>query len=371
MILAAASPLLASCILEAGSMEEAACIILPDFTGQEVEEFLGLLYLADRQGQTPGPGPLFACLVEGAAALWSVAAGHAKVEAASVKAERKADKTAAEIKMEDIDLKLKKKSEEAANDRLSRIHAPASAHVAVVPMETTVVVSAQRKPESGQFKCAVCGKVFKLRRILTMHEAVHSEPRLACPEPGCSRRFRKRFNLKAHVDVVHRGAKHYPCELCGKLFYNVSKLKEHAATHTADKFICQHCPSIFAAAKSLRSHIRAQHSTDGRVPRCATCGKLFSTELNLKSHISRVHLKEKRCACPTCGKLFFENQQLSEQLWLISHFGNRAKLYYKMTEQICNRDLNFKFYGSIIQLQFEYRYLLVLHKIAHLQGHYL
>ena len=34
--------------MEAGHIEDVSCIILPDFTGQEVEDFLGILYLAER-----------------------------------------------------------------------------------------------------------------------------------------------------------------------------------------------------------------------------------------------------------------------------------------------------------------------------------
>jgi uncharacterized Zn-finger protein len=44
--------------------------------------------------------------------------------------------------------------------------------------------------------------------------------------------------------------------------------------------------SIFAAAKSLRAHIRAHHSSEEMVPRCVLCDKIFSTVMNLKSHVS-------------------------------------------------------------------------------------
>ena len=95
--------------MEAGHIEEVSCIILPDFTGQEVEDFLGILYLAERGEGVASVGPLFTCLVEGAD-LFHPLPDH-KLES-GVKAERKAEKTAAEIKMEDVDIKMKKKIEE-------------------------------------------------------------------------------------------------------------------------------------------------------------------------------------------------------------------------------------------------------------------
>jgi hypothetical protein len=287
-----------------------------------VEEFLRILYLAEREG-APSLGPLFTCLVEGASSYLAASAPH-KHES-NVKAEKKTDKTSAEIKMEEADMKIKKKLECAGQNGVTDAGGDGGTGTELLgdpsdEITTRPLVSA-RKSEVGAFKCSTCDKVFRVRRVLNMHEQIHREPRLACPEPGCTRRFRKRFNLKAHVDVVHRNAKHFPCELCGKQFYNESKLKAHAVCHSADKFICQHCPSIFAAAKSLRSHIRSHHSTEEMVPRCVTCGKVFSTEMNLRSHVSRVHLKEKRCECPTCGKLFFENRQLGNSILLMYSTG--------------------------------------------------
>ena len=305
--------------MEAGHIEDVSCIILPDFTGQEVEDFLGILYLAERGEGVASVGPLFTCLVEGAD-LFHPLPDH-KLES-GVKGERKAEKTAAEIKMEDVDIKMKKKIEEL----VSTVEVCADGKTETE--RDSDCGATKRKEDGGPFRCSTCGKVFRVRRVLAMHEQVHSEPRLACPEPGCTRRFRKRFNLKAHVEVVHRGAKHFPCKLCGKQYYNESKLKAHTVCHAGDKFICQHCPSIFAAAKSLRAHIRAQHSADELVPRCTTCGKIFSTEMNLKSHISRVHLKEKRCACPTCGKLFFENRQLGRNIFFTLFFSLKKHRNY-------------------------------------------
>ncbi len=242
VILAAASPLLASCILEAGHVEDLSCIILPDFTGQEVEDFLGILYLEKRAAVLES---LFNCLVEGGACA---PLHHNHQLESSVKSERKVDKATAEIKTEDVEVKMKKKVEEDLSVGNELTGKELGAKIAGLPWCDPEEVASSRtappraKPEPGQYRCATCLKVFRLRRLLRMHEQVHSEPRLACPEAGCNRRFRKRFNLTAHLDVVHRGWKNFPCELCGKRYYNESKLKAHASTHTADKFICQHCP---------------------------------------------------------------------------------------------------------------------------------
>ena len=68
-------------------------------------------------------------------------------------------------------------------------------------------LSTRAVKSKGPFTCTVCGKEFKLRRILKEHENLHSEPRFECSEElkgtVCGKRFHTRSNLRAHVDVVH------------------------------------------------------------------------------------------------------------------------------------------------------------------------
>jgi DNA-directed RNA polymerase subunit RPC12/RpoP len=181
-------------------MEDMSCIILPDFTGQEVEEFLGILYLAHREGAA-SLGPLFTCLIEGASYLSATSTAH-KVDSI-VKAEKKADKISAEIKMEEAaDMKIKKKIENigTVQNSISEAEVESGAQLLSEPLDAVQsrpVVAAWTSEDGGAFKCSTCGKGFRVRRVLSMHEQIHREPRLACPEPFCTRRFRKRFNLKA------------------------------------------------------------------------------------------------------------------------------------------------------------------------------
>lgn len=50
--------------------------------------------------------------------------------------------------------------------------------------------------------CTVCGKSFAIRYYLTRHMMSHEEKRFQCPY--CSVRVSYKWNLKAHVNKIHR-----------------------------------------------------------------------------------------------------------------------------------------------------------------------
>ncbi|KAJ8901974.1 hypothetical protein NDN08_004175 [Rhodosorus marinus] len=54
-----------------------------------------------------------------------------------------------------------------------------------------------------------------------------------CPQKGCDRAFRKRWNLSVHMRI-HTGATPFACPGCKKQFRWRSSLKSHALSHSHD-----------------------------------------------------------------------------------------------------------------------------------------
>lgn len=75
------------------------------------------------------------------------------------------------------------------------------------------------------FVCGQCGKAFKAKASLQMHEDVHNDHR---PHECtiCQKRFRKTEHLKLHVRT-HTGEKPHICEVCGRGFTQKGDMKKH------------------------------------------------------------------------------------------------------------------------------------------------
>ena len=75
------------------------------------------------------------------------------------------------------------------------------------------------------FSCGKCGKAFKTKASLQMHEDVHNDLR---PHECdlCQKRFRKAEHLKLHIRT-HTGEKPHVCEICGRGFAQKGDMKKH------------------------------------------------------------------------------------------------------------------------------------------------
>ncbi|XP_033742719.1 LOW QUALITY PROTEIN: uncharacterized protein LOC117329099 [Pecten maximus] len=130
---------------------------------------------------------------------------------------------------------------------------------------------------NGSCRCKVCGKEFKLQRLLNRH-------------------------LKCHSDV-----KRYLCTFCGKGFNDTFDLKRHTRIHTGVKpYKCIHCDKSFTQRCSLESHCRKVHNTEyeyqykqrrNKMYVCEECG--FSTD---EAETYYHHLRQNHPNCPVLAK---------------------------------------------------------------------
>ena len=106
-------------------------------------------------------------------------------------------------------------------------------------------VSCSKKPLITQMKeavakkktCSHCSKVFRRRYDLQAHvKSVHSTPMKskcehACTFPTCDKRYATKDRLREHVKRVHLGAhKAHICKFCNKGFERKGRMEKHMAS---------------------------------------------------------------------------------------------------------------------------------------------
>ncbi|KAK2531634.1 transcription factor Ovo-like 2 [Columba livia] len=117
--------------------------------------------------------------------------------------------------------------------------------------------------------CELCGKGFRLQRMLNRHIKCHSQ-------------------VKRHL-----------CTFCGKGFNDTFDLKRHVRTHTGIRpYKCEICNKAFTQRCSLESHLKKIHGVQqqyaykqrrDKLYVCEDCGYTGPTQEDLYLHVSNVH----------------------------------------------------------------------------------
>lgn len=139
--------------------------------------------------------------------------------------------------------------------------------------------------------------------------------------------FRGR-NLKEKENSRQNNSKEWKCSVCGLIFRKSLLLNLHSLVHGSDKIktkiqstVCPQCGLQFQKQKELINHIsqhgrlslqKAKILTSLSTYKCSMCYKRFATKVRLQQHCL-VHGAEdqKPLPCNICFKRFMNNSALS------------------------------------------------------------
>ncbi|XP_062426823.1 uncharacterized protein LOC134137623 [Rhea pennata] len=188
-------------------------------------------------------------------------------------------------------------------------------------------------PSERSHTCGACGKGFRLKKILTMHQQSHGT--LCCGEDAEhdeSFLHQQHFKLQQQMHVEDRtlaaveSLKHnnsaktharipamdkvYSSPKCMKSINTNSSYRPSQKSQLREKpYKCNKCQESFSQKKTLVIHQRVHSGRSGGVLGCSYCGKTFSHPSNLIRH-QRIHTGERPYQCSECSKSFTQKQHL-------------------------------------------------------------
>lgn len=167
-----------------------------------------------------------------------------------------------------------------------------------------------------QFLCIVCNKSFPYSRYLSVHQVRYHHVKICRPCELCEMTFpnNKSYirHFKTHIKDRPSLEKNHLCDICGKGYARLHKLKSHYRTHTGSKpFSCSYCGKSFTTREYLVLHERI-HS--GVKPyKCEYCGKRFNQDASHRIHV-RTHTGERPYVCQFCKGGFVSRAALNSHL---------------------------------------------------------
>uniref|UniRef100_K3WUX0 C2H2-type domain-containing protein n=1 Tax=Globisporangium ultimum (strain ATCC 200006 / CBS 805.95 / DAOM BR144) TaxID=431595 RepID=K3WUX0_GLOUD len=133
---------------------------------------------------------------------------------------------------------------------------------------------------------------------MTMNDILSEDTSIQhhCPEPGCTRRFNRKYTLAEHMKT-HTGERPHICPLrsCAKSFSTSGNLSRHKRLHGyIEPLPCpvQGCICTFPSNNKLQKHMKFHYGSDVKVCPATGCGKTFSTTGNLNRHVKAMHSEQ-------------------------------------------------------------------------------
>ncbi|XP_058443720.1 uncharacterized protein LOC131425672 [Malaya genurostris] len=118
------------------------------------------------------------------------------------------------------------------------------------------------------------------------HEVmVHGEDgfKFTCSE--CGAKFKQKCRHDFHYALKHKSDE-VPCDLCGKVFKHKKLLQKHRALHKS-QYVCKVCGKILQKKWTLHVHMRV-HTKEKPFP-CELCDQRFMLKVQLKTHLLKIH----------------------------------------------------------------------------------
>lgn len=168
----------------------------------------------------------------------------------------------------------------------------------------------------NNFKCLYCSKAFSKYSVYLSHDRTHINKKLfKCN--FCEKWFIISYNLHTHTQTRY---KPFKCDICQNSFARMSSLLSHKKIHMKDKqFNCRNCKKSFSQSKTLKLHIRQQHTRENPY-KCRMCSKSFTLLSMLNLHL-KTHSGEQIVKCEICYEVLTKSS-LEKHKW--SHMNSNS-----------------------------------------------
>lgn len=150
------------------------------------------------------------------------------------------------------------------------------------------------------------------RHTDTCHGSKESQPKIICPEAGCTQEFVSKDNLKKHMKRLHEVPDKYKCghDGCDQVFHKHHQLRAHEYNHSGLlPYQCSHdgCRQRFAQKSHLERHQKVHQGY-----KCCHvgCNGVFTKWSLLRKHKATVHRPV--FTCPVCRQQFLKQSLLVE-----------------------------------------------------------
>ena len=196
-------------------------------------------------------------------------------------------------------------------------------NVKVTSVSETGIVNAEKK----QYQCNQCDRRFQFSCALERHTRdVHTKKeREKCPY--CKKTFKNKRSLDEHKKTRHHYHKNqYKCKQCNQVFQYMSKLKRHInSTHsTKPCWECLDCKKTFNSRSTLGEHWKREHGDCEKLYKCSQCNDTFAYLSRLHQHAIS-HTDKCNHECSVCHKTYAHISALNRHI--ITKHSNKEKTF--------------------------------------------
>ena len=143
-------------------------------------------------------------------------------------------------------------------------------------------MEASHQENRNRYKCTICTTSYTAKISLANHVKLkHSKTMEMKKCEVCGKDVPKNY-LSSHKKQHKKPD--IPCEICGRLFKTITKMKDHRQVHSASRlrFPCEPCKVDFSAKSTLENHIIRVHNS--QMFTCNVCKQEFKTPSDVRQH---------------------------------------------------------------------------------------